>query len=86
MKDLTLKWTFYRAGNLWKEYFNTIFMSFSPFFDVEISRPTKHAKTGKGENQKKKKEAGGWSPCLQSEKTSSAQILCFQTVALYKEN
>lgn len=60
MKDLTLKWTFYRAGNLWKEYFNTIFMSCSPFFDVKISRPTKHAKTGKRENQKKKKkkEAG----------------------------
>lgn len=57
-------------------------MSYSTSFNVEKSRPTKHAKMGKSENQGKKKK----SPCLPSEETSSAQILIFQTVVLYKES
>lgn len=48
-----------------------------PFCNVKISRPTKRAKTGK--------ILKIVSPCLQSEETYSTQILCFQTVVLYKE-
>lgn len=63
-------------------------MSYSPLLNVKISRPSKHAKTGKSENQREKKKPPQkkGSPCLQSKEMSSAQILFFQTAVLYKEN
>lgn len=57
-------------------------MSCSLFFNAQTSRPTKHGKTGKSENQEK----NGGSPCLQSKEPSSGQILYFQTIVLHKEN